>query len=98
MPVLVRQYRRTTLRSMAASMDVARRDDLAVTLSGVGCPVVLVRGAHDRIAPRDWLRSLAEVGTGTRAVRRVVELGAGAHMVPLTHPDLLARVLAPAPG
>lgn len=101
-PLLVRQYRRTTLRSMLATMDVARRDDLAATLSEVGCPVVLVRGAHDRIARRDWLWSLAGVGTGEGAGagggRQVVELGAGAHMVPLTHPGLLARALSPALG
>ncbi len=97
-PALVRQYRRTTLRSMLATMDVARRDDLAATLTQVGCPVDLVRGAHDRIARRDWLWSLAEAGAATAAERRVVELGAGAHMVPLTHPDLLVRALAQAPG
>ncbi|MQW77843.1 hypothetical protein GHK92_18385 [Nocardioides sp. dk4132] len=110
-PLLVRQYRRTTLRSMLATMDVARRDDLAATLSEVSCPVVLVRGAHDRIARRDWLWSLAGRGTGAGAAgdgsggaaeagggRQVVELGAGAHMVPLTHPDLLARALSPAMG
>jgi len=97
-PLLVRQYRRTTLRAMLATMDTARRDDLAATLAGVGCPVDLVRGAHDRIARGDWLRALAATGAGPRADRRVIELTAGAHMVPLTHPDLLVRALAPAPG
>jgi pimeloyl-ACP methyl ester carboxylesterase len=93
LPQLVRQYRRTTLRSMLRTMDAARRDDLAATLTGVGCPVVLVRGAHDRIARADWLGGLA--GAGPRAARVVVQLPAGAHMVPLTHPDLLASHLAP---
>lgn len=90
-PQLVRQYRRTTLRSMRATMDAARRDDIAATLSEVGCPVVLVRGAHDRIARRDWLETLARSGRD----RVVVELPRGAHMVPLTHPVLLASRLAP---
>lgn len=88
---LVRQYRRTTLRSMLRTMDAARRDDVVATLADVDCPVVLVRGAHDRIARADWLRTLAGTGPG----RTLVQLPAGAHMVPLTHPDLLARHLAP---
>lgn len=92
-PLLVRQYRRTTLRSMLATMDVARRDDLATTLSEVRCPVVLVRGAHDGIARRDWLEHLAATGPG----RRVAEIAGGAHMVPMTHPALVAREVT-APG
>jgi len=91
LPALVRQYRRTTLRSALRTMDAARRDDLVSTLAQVGCPVVLVRGARDRIARDDWLRMLA----GTRPDRVVVQLPAGAHMVPLTHPGLLARHLSP---
>ncbi|NPC96583.1 alpha/beta fold hydrolase [Nocardioides sp. zg-DK7169] len=91
-PVLVRQYRRTTLRSMRASMDVARRDDLAATLAAVTRPVVLVRGAHDRLARHDWLRHLADGGPD----RQVVEIGGGAHMVPMTHPGPVARGAASA--
>jgi pimeloyl-ACP methyl ester carboxylesterase len=72
-------------------MDAARRDDVVATLTDVACPVVLVRGAHDRIAPADWLRTLVGTGPG----RVVVQLPAGAHMVPLTHPELLARHVAP---
>jgi pimeloyl-ACP methyl ester carboxylesterase len=86
-PSLVRQYRRTGLRSMLATMDQARRDDLVATLSDVRCPVVLVRGAHDRIARRPWLGMLAATGPD----RTVVELPVGAHMVPLTHSAVLAR-------
>lgn len=89
-PLLVRQYRRTTLRSMAATMDRARRDDVAGTLAEVRCPVLLLRGRHDRIAPHDWLAALAAGGPA----RTVVDLPAGAHMVPQTHPALLASRLA----
>ncbi|HYF74196.1 MAG TPA: alpha/beta hydrolase [Nocardioides sp.] len=90
-PLLLRQYRRTTLRSMLTTMDAARRDDLRRTLSLVTAPVVLVRGAQDRIARPDWLATLAGTGPG----RSVVEVPAGAHMVPLTHPRLFADHVGP---
>ncbi|WP_051552162.1 alpha/beta fold hydrolase [Nocardioides sp. URHA0020] len=86
LPRLVRQYRRTTLRSMRATMDRARHDDIRATLSSVRCPVVLVRGAHDHIARSDWVHALAALGAPTV----VVELPAAAHMAPQTHPDLVA--------
>lgn len=92
LPVVVRQYRRTTLRSALRTMDRARHDDLDRTLAEVACPVVLVRGRWDRIARADWLARLASTGPE----RTVVQLPAGAHMVPLTHPELLARHLGPA--
>lgn len=94
LPVLVRQYRRTTLRSMRATMDVARHDDIRRSLAALSQPVVLVRGARDRIARGDWLRSLAEAVPHDETT--VIELPAGAHMVPLTHPQLLAAHLASA--
>jgi pimeloyl-ACP methyl ester carboxylesterase len=86
-PLLLRQYQRTTLRSMHATMDAARHDDIAATLSSVRCPVVLVRGVRDRIARRDWVSALASTGPETV----VVEIPAGAHMVPQTHPRLVAE-------
>ena len=55
---------------------------------------VLLRGAHNRIAPEDWLRSLTErVPDQARdgaVLRRWVSLAAGAHMVPFTHGELVA--------
>ena len=83
-PTLVRQYRRTTLRTMARAMDAARRDDIQQTLADVSCPVVVVRGVHDKICPADWASRLAPT----------VTLPAGGHMVPLTHGDLVARPFA----
>ena len=91
-PALVQQYRRTGLRSMLATMDAARYDDIRATLTRIVCPVVVVRGAHDRIARSDWVRGLAASAPDGIAV----ELPRGAHMVPLTHPGLLAERLAPA--
>lgn len=87
---LIRQYRRTGLRSMLTTMDLARTDHIHVALSQVLCPVIVVRGAHDRIARSQWVRSLA----ATAPDGRVVEVPAGAHMVLQTHPRLLAERLA----
>jgi pimeloyl-ACP methyl ester carboxylesterase len=84
-PFVVPQYRRTTVRSMLRTMDTARHDRIDETLAAVRCPVLVVRGAHDRIAPEDWCRALAPS----------VTLPRGAHMVPITDGDLLAgEVLA----
>jgi pimeloyl-ACP methyl ester carboxylesterase len=87
-PVLLRDYRRTTLRSMRRGMEAARHDRVDATLADVRVPVLVARGAHDRICPPDWAALLAGVaGPGSRAV----SLGAGAHMVPLTHGPALAE-------
>ena len=85
-PDLVRQYRRTGLRTMARGMDAARRDRVERAMEKLPCPVLLVRGRHDRIAPVDWLAHLAD----RTAAAQAVTLRAGAHMVPRTHGDLLA--------
>jgi pimeloyl-ACP methyl ester carboxylesterase len=82
-PALVRQYRRTTLRSMAQAMDAARHDDIQRTLQDVDCPVLVVRGVHDRICSAEWAAQLAPT----------ITLPAGGHMVPLTHGDRVAEVL-----
>lgn len=88
-PALVRQYLRTGLRTMARGMDAARRDRIEEALLLVGCPVLLLRGPHDWIAPQDWLLSL----TNGRRSARPVTLSAGGHMVPLTHGDLVAEAV-----
>lgn len=79
-PSLVRQYRTTTVRSIFRTMDTARHDRIDETLTGVRCPVLVVRGVHDRIAPEDWCRTLGPS----------VTLPSGAHMVPITDGELLA--------
>jgi pimeloyl-ACP methyl ester carboxylesterase len=86
-PLLARSYRRTGLGWMSRAMDAARRDDLQVPLATLDCPVLVVRGRHDRICPDDWARALVAVAPpGSRAVT----LTLGAHMVPLTRGELLA--------
>ncbi|WP_433282206.1 alpha/beta fold hydrolase [Pseudonocardia xinjiangensis] len=85
-PRLVRDYRRTGLGAMGRGMDAARRDRIDRGLAQVGCPVLVVRGPHDRIAPQDWVDALAATAPHGRAGT----LAAGAHMVPLSHPAELA--------
>ena len=89
-PLLVRAYARTGLVSMARGMDAARRHRLDRTLAGVTCPVLVVRGHADAICPADWAAALAAA-----APQGSVEtLPAGAHMVPVTHPEALAARIA----
>lgn len=87
LPALVRQYRRTTLRSMRRVMGAARHQHVGVVLRGVAVPVVLVRGHRDRICPRAWLDWLADQPIGPATA---VTLPSGAHMVPFTDPGPLA--------
>jgi pimeloyl-ACP methyl ester carboxylesterase len=90
-PQLVRQHGRTTLRSMLATMEAARHDDVLATVSQVTCPLVLVRAVRDRIARPDWIRALADAAM----VGSVLEIPVGAHMVQMTHPRAFADGLAP---
>lgn len=78
-PALLRQYRRTGLRTMTRAMDAARADRIEHEITGVTCPVLVLRGRHDAIAPPDWTARLA-----AGRARRAVTLAAGGHMVPLT--------------
>lgn len=89
-PTLVRQYARTGPATMAQTMAAARRDDVRLPLGCVRCPVLVVRGPHDRICPVDWASGLASTAGH---LARSVTLEAGSHMVPLTHGPRLAEVL-----
>ena len=91
LPTLVRQYSRTGLATMARAMDAARRDDVRHALAAVRCPVLAIRGRHDRICPADWAAAVVVAAGG--AGSRSVTLPAGGHMVPLTHGPLVGPVL-----
>jgi pimeloyl-ACP methyl ester carboxylesterase len=88
-PVLARDYRQTGLLGMGRVMDAARRHRIDHALTTVSCPVLVVRGRHDRIAPADWAVALSELAPQGRTAT----LSAGAHMVPITHPTALAAQL-----
>ncbi|MBC2960133.1 alpha/beta fold hydrolase [Nocardioides deserti] len=91
-PFLLWSYPRTGLLHIARTMDTARRDDVVATLARVRCPVLVLRGRHDRICPVDWAERVAAAGP---AGSRVETLPVGAHMVPLTHgPQVAAAVAA----
>jgi pimeloyl-ACP methyl ester carboxylesterase len=85
-PVLLRDYHRTGLADMARAMDAARRHRIERVLPAVRCPVLALRGRHDRIAPHDWVAALARQTADGHAVT----LPVGAHMLPITHPAALA--------
>lgn len=89
-PTLLRDYGHTGPGAMARALDAARRHRVDRVVGRVRCPVLVVRGRHDRIAPADWCRALADLAPDGRAV----DLRAGAHMVPFTHPVLLADAVA----
>lgn len=87
-PHLARAYARVGPLNMLRTMDAARRHDLRPGLARVSCPVLVVRGRHDRICPLDWVNEL----TGVSPPGSVgASLSAGAHMVPLTHGELVAE-------
>lgn len=90
-PLLARDYLHTGLATFARALDEARRHPLGPVLAGLDQPVLLVRGPGDRIAPADWHERLAALRPGIETVTT----GAGAHMVPVTHPHELAAAVVP---
>ena len=93
-PGLLGQYRRTGLLTMARAMDAARRELISESVARLGCPVLTVRGRHDRICPEDWAVRLSRGRVLQHRSPASVTLPAGAHMVPLTHGALVAEVVA----
>jgi len=80
-PVLVPQYLHTGVATMVRSMDVMRWYRTDHALARLGIPVVVVRGAQDRIASEEWSARLSAIARG-----RLQTVAGAAHMVPLTHP------------
>jgi pimeloyl-ACP methyl ester carboxylesterase len=88
-PRLVHDYTRTGLGAMRRGLRAARPHRIDEALAAVHCPVLVVRGRYDRIAPADWTAALATAAPHGRAHT----LPAGGHMVPITHPVALAAVV-----
>jgi pimeloyl-ACP methyl ester carboxylesterase len=89
-PVLVRQYARTGLRTMAQGLRAGLDDRIEQRLPDYPGPVVVVRGEHDRICPHDWA---SELVARSRDGELVELVGAG-HMPVQTQPDRLAGIVA----
>lgn len=83
--VLAPQYRATGLSSMLRGMNQIRRYRTHTALSGLSIPVHVIRGQHDRIASAAWCARLSGHGVTERA-----SVPGAAHMVPLTHPHVVA--------
>lgn len=88
LPVLAPQYTRTGARTMTRGLNAIRSYRTDLTLAGLDVPVVVVRGAWDRIAGESWSRSLAASARG-----RLETVEGAAHMVPLTHPDAVVSAI-----
>lgn len=89
-PFLARTYARTGLVWMRRAMEAARHEDVRADVRALRCPVLVVRGRHDRICPEDWARELVSIAP---AGSRGASLPRGGHMVPLTHGALVASVV-----
>jgi pimeloyl-ACP methyl ester carboxylesterase len=58
LPLLLRDYGRTGICAMTRGLDAARKDRIDHMLTAVEALVLIVRGPHDRIAPRRWANDL----------------------------------------
>lgn len=84
--MLAAQYRSTGLLSMVRGMHHTRRYRTDAGLATLSVPTVIITGRRDLIAPAPWCHLLARaVGT------TVVSVPRAAHMVPLTHPLVIAE-------
>lgn len=73
------------LRSFRLALDDAIEDKLA----DIRCPVLLVRGESDRVAPQRWLVELRERRPGSS----LAVIPGAAHTVVYSHPVELARLI-----
>ncbi|WP_295702788.1 alpha/beta hydrolase [Lapillicoccus sp.] len=86
--VLLPQYWRTGPAGMLRGMNAIRWFRTDLTLAQQTLPVEVVRGVNDRIATRDWSAHLRQVSQGT-----LTSVGAGGHMIPLTHPAAIVAAI-----
>ena len=91
-PTLAKQYRRTGVPSMTRALEAARYYDLAAAATKLAAadpkqtvPTVVIRSAHDKLAPALWTQQLADL-TGGEAWT----LPTGSHLPVLTNGRELA--------
>ncbi len=83
-PVLAPQYRWTGSVSMLRGMTRIRRYRTDIGLARLAVPTHVIRGQRDRIASARWCAELAD-----SPLAEVVSVPRAAHMVPLTHPNVV---------
>jgi pimeloyl-ACP methyl ester carboxylesterase len=76
------------LRRIVATLNAARRHDLALALGGATMPVTIVRGRDDRLSTATWARRLARICR----CGSYIEVG-GAHAFPYGNPAGCASLL-----
>jgi pimeloyl-ACP methyl ester carboxylesterase len=86
---LLPQYRWTGSVSMLRGMAQVRRYRTEVGLSRLAVPTQVIRGDRDRIAPARWCAELA-----ASSLAELVTVPRAAHMVPLTHPNVVVDSIA----
>ena len=59
LPGLVRDWLRADLRTAVSTLVALQRDDVVGRLTQVTCPVLVLRGERDAIAPQGWAEDLA---------------------------------------
>jgi pimeloyl-ACP methyl ester carboxylesterase len=78
---------------MLRAMDAARQNRIEDVLAAVSCPVLVLRGRHDRICPEDWAQVLVGATGDASGLSCSTTLPVVGHMVPLTHGDLVAAAI-----
>ena len=84
-PLLAPQYRATGPSSMLRGMNQTRRYRTDTGLATLSVPTLVIRGQQDRIASAQWCARLA-----SSSLTEVISVPRAAHMVPLTHPHVVA--------
>ncbi len=89
LPVVFRDVRDAGLARVAATFRSVLDDRIETKLPAVEQPTLVVRGSQDPLVPRRWAQQVVE-----RLPRaRLVEISGGAHVVNVTKPDEVARVV-----
>jgi len=87
--MVTRDYVRGGLFSFMAGVRSMLRYDTVGRLGDVTVPVLVLRGAHDPVAPARWIAELADVvADGTSA-----DVSSGVHNVVHSHPAEVARLV-----
>lgn len=89
-PLLARDLVDVGVPRAAAVVRAMVDDRIEAKVGSVACPVLVVRGARDRVASAAWCSRLAALGGGS-----AVSLSAGAHMAHYARAVEMAAVLRP---